>query len=95
MPHLEVDRVRQRRAGPHRPRPADAGAARRAHRHRADRRQRAVRGGTATLLHGCGTTDMKSGVAVLLHLAATVAEPSRDLTFVFYDCEEIEDDATG
>ena len=42
------------------------------------------------LLHGCGTTDMKSGDAMLLHLAATVADPSRDLTFVFYDCEEVE-----
>ena len=26
-------------------------------------------------LHGCGTSDMKSGDAVFLHLAATVAEP--------------------
>jgi succinyl-diaminopimelate desuccinylase len=47
------------------------------------------------ILHGCGTTDMKSGDAMLLHLAATVAEPSRDLTFVFYDCEEIEHDRNG
>jgi succinyl-diaminopimelate desuccinylase len=42
------------------------------------------------ILHGCGTVDMKGGDAVMLHLAATVTEPSRDLTFVFYDCEEIE-----
>jgi succinyl-diaminopimelate desuccinylase len=41
------------------------------------------------LLHGCGTTDMKSGVAVQLRLAATLPEPNRDLTFVFYDAEEI------
>ncbi len=47
------------------------------------------------ILHGCGTTDMKSGDAMLLHLAATVAEPSRDLTFIFYDCEEIEHDRNG
>ena len=46
-------------------------------------------------LHGCGTTDMKSGDAMLLHLAATVPEPARDLTFVFYDCEEIEYDRNG
>ena len=46
-------------------------------------------------LHGCGTTDMKSGDAMLLHLAATVPEPSRDLTFVFYDCEEIEYERNG
>ncbi len=42
------------------------------------------------ILHGCGTTDMKSGDAMLLHLAATVENPGRDLTFVFYDCEEVD-----
>jgi succinyl-diaminopimelate desuccinylase len=42
------------------------------------------------VLHGCGTVDMKSGDAVMLHLAATVADPRHDLTFVFYDCEEVE-----
>jgi len=47
------------------------------------------------LLHGCGTTDMKSGDAVFLHLAATVATPAHDLTLVFYDCEEIESAANG
>jgi succinyl-diaminopimelate desuccinylase len=41
-------------------------------------------------LYGCGTTDMKSGLAVLLHLAATVADPSYDLTLVCYDNEEVE-----
>ncbi|MBV2152158.1 succinyl-diaminopimelate desuccinylase [Kitasatospora sp. SUK 42] len=47
------------------------------------------------LLYGCGTSDMKSGVAVQLRLAATVAEPNRDLTFVFYDCEEVEAHRNG
>ena len=47
------------------------------------------------LLHGCGTVDMKSGDAVFLHLAATVAAPVHDLTLVFYDCEEIESAANG
>jgi succinyl-diaminopimelate desuccinylase len=46
------------------------------------------------LLYGCGTTDMKSGVAVMLrvaHLVATGAlDPRVDLTWVFYDCEEVE-----
>jgi succinyl-diaminopimelate desuccinylase len=42
------------------------------------------------LLYGCGTSDMKAGDAVFLHLAATVAEPRHDLTLVFYDCEEVE-----
>jgi succinyl-diaminopimelate desuccinylase len=46
-------------------------------------------------LHGCGTSDMKSGDAVFLHLAATVADPVHDLTLVFYDCEEIEAAANG
>ncbi|MQS13870.1 succinyl-diaminopimelate desuccinylase [Streptomyces kaniharaensis] len=47
------------------------------------------------LLYGCGTSDMKSGVAVQLRLAATVTEPNRDLTFVFYDCEEVEAHRNG
>ena len=47
------------------------------------------------ILHGCGTTDMKSGDAMLLHLAATLDAPARDLTLVFYECEEIEYDRNG
>jgi succinyl-diaminopimelate desuccinylase len=47
------------------------------------------------LLHGCGTSDMKSGDAVLLHLAATVPDPAYDLTFVLYDNEEVEADRNG
>ncbi|MFJ6212830.1 succinyl-diaminopimelate desuccinylase [Streptomyces sp. NPDC092296] len=47
------------------------------------------------LLYGCGTSDMKAGVAVQLRIAATVPEPNRDLTFVFYDCEEVEADRNG
>ena len=46
-------------------------------------------------IYGCGTSDMKSGDAVFLHLAATVAEPRHDVTLVFYDCEEIEASANG
>ncbi|MGQ4387002.1 succinyl-diaminopimelate desuccinylase [Streptomyces sp. SAS_270] len=41
------------------------------------------------ILWGCGTCDMKSGVAVQLRIAATVPTPNRDLTFVFYDNEEV------
>ena len=41
-------------------------------------------------LHGCGTSDMKSGIAVLLHLAATLPDPTSDVTFVCYDNEEVE-----
>ena len=47
------------------------------------------------LMYGCGTSDMKSGDAVFLHLAATVTEPRHDITLVMYDCEEIEADANG
>jgi succinyl-diaminopimelate desuccinylase len=46
-------------------------------------------------LSGCGTTDMKSGVAVQLRLAAGLVAPSRDVTYVFYDCEEIEGERNG
>ena len=46
-------------------------------------------------LYGCGTTDMKSGDAVLLHLAATVVDPAYDLTFVLYDNEEVEATKNG
>jgi succinyl-diaminopimelate desuccinylase len=46
------------------------------------------------VLFGRGATDMKGGVAVQLALAATMfdggAEPMRDVTFVFYDHEEVE-----
>ena len=47
------------------------------------------------LLYGCGTSDMKSGDAVLLHLAATLTDPAYDLTFVLYDNEEVEADKSG
>jgi succinyl-diaminopimelate desuccinylase len=47
-----------------------------------------------SLLYGCGTSDMKSGVAVMLrvaHLVGTGAlDPGVDLTWVCYDCEEVE-----
>ena len=42
------------------------------------------------LLHGLGSCDMKGGVAVALRLAATLGAPNRDVTYVFYECEEIE-----
>ena len=51
--------------------------------------------GTQGVIHGLGSCDMKSGVAVALHLAATVPEPVRDVTYVFYDCEEVEAERNG
>jgi len=47
------------------------------------------------LLYGCGASDMKSGVAVALRLAAHLTAPSRDVTYVFYDCEEVEAERNG
>ncbi|ABY22918.1 succinyl-diaminopimelate desuccinylase [Renibacterium salmoninarum ATCC 33209] len=47
------------------------------------------------VLYGRGATDMKGGVAVQLALAAALTEPNRDLTFVFYDHEEVEADLSG
>jgi succinyl-diaminopimelate desuccinylase len=46
-------------------------------------------------LVGRGTVDMKGGVAVQLRLAQTVPEPTRDVTYVFYDCEEVEEERNG
>jgi len=46
-------------------------------------------------LYGCGSTDMKSGVAVLLRLAATLRQPAYDLTYVCYDNEEVEAERNG
>lgn len=45
-------------------------------------------------LVGCGTSDMKSGLAVMLRIAHLVGsgglDPRVDLTWVAYDCEEVE-----
>jgi succinyl-diaminopimelate desuccinylase len=47
------------------------------------------------LIYGCGTSDMKSGVALALHIAATLPDPCYDLTFLFYEAEEIESRYNG
>ena len=46
-------------------------------------------------LHGLGTCDMKGGVAVALRMAHALPEPNRDVTFVFYEAEEIDDVYNG
>jgi succinyl-diaminopimelate desuccinylase len=50
-------------------------------------------------LYGCGTSDMKAGDAVMLRLAGRFgvagARPAHDLTFVFYDNEEVESVKNG
>jgi succinyl-diaminopimelate desuccinylase len=43
-----------------------------------------------TLLHGLGSCDMKGGVAVALKLAAGLTAPNRDVTYLFYECEEVD-----
>jgi succinyl-diaminopimelate desuccinylase len=42
-----------------------------------------------------GSCDMKGGDAVMLRLAAGVRAPNRDITFVFYEGEEIEGEFNG
>jgi succinyl-diaminopimelate desuccinylase len=46
-------------------------------------------------LFGLGSADMKSGLAVFLHLAETLADPTVDLTYVFYECEEVAAEHNG
>ena len=46
-------------------------------------------------LYGLGASDMKGGVAVSLKLAATVVEPVRDVTYVYYECEEVDGKYNG
>ncbi|MFC5501015.1 succinyl-diaminopimelate desuccinylase [Lysinimonas soli] len=46
-------------------------------------------------LWGRGTVDMKGGCAVMLALAASITEPVVDVTWVFYDHEEVESSLNG
>jgi succinyl-diaminopimelate desuccinylase len=46
-------------------------------------------------LHGLGTCDMKGGVAIALRLAATMPATNRDITYLFYECEEVEAERNG
>lgn len=41
------------------------------------------------VLHGVGAADMKGGLALMVHLARTLAAPALDVTYVFYAREEI------
>ncbi len=47
------------------------------------------------IMYGCGTSDMKSGTALALWLAVTVTEPRHDVTYFFYECEEVESERNG
>lgn len=48
-----------------------------------------------SVLWGRGTVDMKGGIAVALRLAAHITRPVRDVTYVFYDNEEVEAKRNG
>ncbi|MDQ1553254.1 MAG: succinyl-diaminopimelate desuccinylase [Microbacteriaceae bacterium] len=46
-------------------------------------------------LWGRGTVDMKAGVAVQLKLAVELADPAVDVTWIWYDHEEVGEDQNG
>ncbi len=46
-------------------------------------------------LWGRGTVDMKAGVAVQLGLAVELAEPAVDITWIWYDHEEVSESLNG
>lgn len=46
-------------------------------------------------LYGCGTSDMKSALAVMLRLAGALVSPQHDVTYVFYDNEEVAAERNG
>ena len=46
-------------------------------------------------LVGRGSVDMKAGVAVMLSLAVELVAPVHDVTWVFYDLEEVEETRNG
>jgi succinyl-diaminopimelate desuccinylase len=49
------------------------------------------------ILRGLGSADMKGGLAVMLRLAEVIAGGGgdHDVTFVFYECEEVADEFNG
>ena len=46
-------------------------------------------------LYGLGTADMKGSLAVMLAIAEQTVNPGCDLTFLFYECEEVEEERNG
>jgi succinyl-diaminopimelate desuccinylase len=47
------------------------------------------------VLWGLGAADMKGGLAIMLELAATLADPAVDVTWVFYAGEEVAPEHNG
>ncbi|WP_068625356.1 succinyl-diaminopimelate desuccinylase [Oerskovia enterophila] len=56
---------------------------------------RVVGEGAQAEVWGRGTVDMKGGVAIQLALAASLTSPNQDVTWVFYDLEEVASDLNG
>ena len=46
-------------------------------------------------LYGLGACDMKGGVAISLKLAQELTNPSRDVTYLYYECEEVDSARNG
>lgn len=46
-------------------------------------------------IYGLGACDMKGGVAVALRLAAQLTDARYDVTYLFYDCEEVASEHNG
>jgi succinyl-diaminopimelate desuccinylase len=44
---------------------------------------------------GRGSVDMKGGIAVMLKLAAELSNPKKDITWIFYDHEEVDSSLNG
>ncbi|HET9872434.1 MAG TPA: succinyl-diaminopimelate desuccinylase [Propionibacteriaceae bacterium] len=51
--------------------------------------------GEHEIIWGRGSCDMKGGVAVQLSAAARLAQPRRDITWIFYDNEEVQAELNG
>ena len=51
--------------------------------------------GEEEVVWGRGTCDMKAGVAVQLSAAAALPDPNRDVTWIFYDGEEVAAEHNG
>ena len=47
------------------------------------------------VIFGLGSCDMKSGVAVALKTAVTLSKPNIDVTYIFYECEEVDSSRNG